>query len=159
MSGPREAAELVCLRLLFVGRTWDRRPFDALGDAIVHPYYPYILTLSNMGLSLSGYLPRLLSMTLWAFQPNVLRWENLLDVSDTLDMLYNTSVEILESKKAFTKDDNALVSRIDQEKDITSVSIQTTSGNRVIYSMSADMSASAEDRLTIAMYPSNASQP
>ena len=49
-------------------------------------------------------------------------WKNLRDVTEIVDVMHNTSVEILESKKkALAQGDEALASQIGQGKDIMSI--------------------------------------
>lgn len=85
---------------------------------------------------------------------DTLPWKNAHEIRDIVDILYNTSVEIFESKKAALADgDEAVANQIGRGKDIMSVlsrrlSFPYMTQRLYIFLVKANMSASKEESLT-----------
>lgn len=86
---------------------------------------------------------------------DVLPWKSLHELRDIIDVIHNTSIEILETKKkALEEGDEAVTQQIGQGKDIMSIlsSYHLLLWHRCNWLIScvvrANMSASEDDRLS-----------
>ena len=84
---------------------------------------------------------------------NLVRWKDLQDIRDIVDVIHETSVEILESKrKALAEGDEAVQRQIGHGKDILSILSKCVVYNPLIlnkpFSVRANMEASETDRLS-----------
>ncbi|KAF8966238.1 cytochrome P450 [Flammula alnicola] len=131
--------------LELIGQSGLGYSFDPLTeDAAPHPFSEAVKnlvpTLSKMRMALALLLVPLSRIGPPKFQRfvvDILPWKNLHEIRDISDVLYNTSVEIFESKKkALAEGDEALANQIGQGKDIMSIL------------MRANMTASKEESLT-----------
>ncbi|KAF8966234.1 cytochrome P450 [Flammula alnicola] len=131
--------------LELIGQSGLGYSFDPLTeDAAPHPFSEAVKnlgpTLSKMRIALALLLlpfSRIGTPRFQRFVIDILPWKNLHEIRDISDVLYNTSVEIFESKKkALAEGDEALANQIGQGKDIMSIL------------MRANMTASKEESLT-----------
>ncbi|KAJ3504638.1 hypothetical protein NLJ89_g7834 [Agrocybe chaxingu] len=147
-GGPQEAEMVSWMTrtaLELIGQSGFGFSFDPLTeDSITHPYSEaakrVVPLVFKMYISRTYLLPTLMKIgtpKLRRFFVDLLPWQHLHDIRDVVDVLRNTSVEILESKKkALAEGDDALARQIGQGKDILSILLK------------ANMSASQGDRLS-----------
>ncbi|KAF8968283.1 cytochrome P450 [Flammula alnicola] len=131
--------------LELIGQSGLGYSFDPLTeDAVPHPFSEaaknLVPTASKMRIAsalLLVPLSRIGPPKFRRFVVDILPWKDLHAVRNIVDVLYNTSVEIFESKKkALSEGDEALANQIGQGKDIMSIL------------MRANMTASKEESLT-----------
>ncbi|KAF8955779.1 cytochrome P450 [Flammula alnicola] len=147
-DGPQEIEVMSWMArtaLELIGQSGLGYSFDSLTeDAAPHPFSEalknLVPTLSKMRMAWTLFLVPLSRIGPPKFQRfvvDILPWKNLHQLRDLVDVLYNTSVEIFESKKkALAEGDDALANQIGQGKDIMSIL------------MRANMTASKEESLT-----------
>lgn len=146
-DGPQEidiVSWMARTALELIGQSGLGYSFDSLAeDAKPHPYSDSVKKLVPTIIRVAFYRAYLLVPALKIGTPkfrrfvvDLLPWKNLHDVRDIVDVMYNTSVEIFESKKkALADGDEALARQIGRGKDIMSIL------------MRANMHATDEDRL------------
>ncbi|KAF8969648.1 cytochrome P450 [Flammula alnicola] len=147
-DGPQEIEVMSWMArtaLELIGQSGLGYSFDPLTEDVApHPFSEAVKnlvpTLSKMRMALALLLVPLSRIGPPKFQRfvvDILPWKNLHKLRDIVDVLYNTSVEIFESKKmALAEGDEALANQIGQGKDIMSIL------------MRANMTASKEESLT-----------
>ncbi|KAF8956301.1 cytochrome P450 [Flammula alnicola] len=146
-DGPQEIEVMKWMTrtaLELIGQSGLGYSFDPLTeDAVPHPFSEAVKNLthsvqneSRIG-SFGSPLSRIGPPEFRRFFVDILPWKNLREVRDIVDVLYNTSVEIFESKKkALAEGDEALANQIGLGKDIMSIL------------MRANMTTSKEEGLT-----------
>ncbi|KAF8202143.1 cytochrome P450 [Pholiota molesta] len=147
-DGPQEVEVLSWMTrtaLELIGQSGLGYSFDGLTEeSVPHPFSAaakaLIPTLSKLRYTNTYLMPTLSTIGPAWFRRwviDTLPWKNAHEVRDIVDVLYKTSVEIFESKKAALADgDEAVANQIGRGKDIMSVL------------MKANMSASKEESLT-----------
>ncbi|EDR04679.1 uncharacterized protein LACBIDRAFT_303978 [Laccaria bicolor S238N-H82] len=146
-DGPQEidlVSWMARTALELIGQSGLGYSFDSLAeDAAPHPYSDSVKKLVPTIIRVAFFRAYLLVPALKIGTPkfrrfvlDLLPWKNLHDVRDIVDVMYNTSVEIFESKKKALMDgDEALAAQIGRGKDIMSIL------------MRANLQATDEDRL------------
>ncbi|KAF8966257.1 cytochrome P450 [Flammula alnicola] len=131
--------------LELIGQSGLGYSFDPLTeDAVPHPFSkaakniaPIIFKMRVAWALLLPPLSRIGPRKFRRFVVDILPWKNVRELRDIVDILYNTSVEIFESKKkALAEGDEALANQVGQGKDIMSILLR------------ANMTASKEESLT-----------
>lgn len=146
-DGPQEidlVSWMARTALELIGQSGLGYSFDSLAeDAAPHPYSDSVKKLVPTIIRVAFFRAYLLVPALKIGTPkfrrfvlDLLPWKNLHDVRDIVDVMYNTSVEIFDSKKKALMDgDEALAAQIGRGKDIMSIL------------MRANLQATDEDRL------------
>ncbi|KAF8908659.1 cytochrome P450 [Gymnopilus junonius] len=148
MNGPQEIDMLHWMSrtaLELVGQSGLGYSFDTLTeDAVLHPYSLSVKRFAPVSFHFiwarNYLLPFLSKFGSPKFQRrmiDLLPWKELHDFRDIIDVLHNTAVEIIESKKkALAEGDDAVMRQVGQGKDIISILLR------------ANMQASEADSLS-----------
>ncbi|KAG2130367.1 cytochrome P450 [Suillus clintonianus] len=143
--GPREINMLEWLNrtaLELVGQSGLGYSFDCLKEGDVNPYSIAVKNLLPSIYKLSvvrQFLPLLINVgtpNLRRFVVKIFPWKAVKEISDIVDVMHKTSMEVFEEKKrAISEGDDAVLHQVGEGKDIMSILLR------------ANMDASAEDRL------------